>query len=90
MEALVAHREQEDTDVEVRLPGGAWDDVVRLVTPLSLGWTAIADYANQYAADLDPETQAAMTEFERGTSHVAHQILRMIASAEHAVQNRNA
>lgn len=88
IEALAAHLEWESEPLQVRTPGGSWDDVERLVTPLAAAWTSIGALAN--GAAFDPDQTDAATEFERGRSQLAHEILRRMAAAEHAVQDRNA
>lgn len=90
IEALDSHVALEGVEVEIRLPGGSWDDVRPMVVPFSEAWTKIGDLCNTLALDEDDILHGTpLGAAAEGKSALAHEILRMMATAEHAVQGRN-
>lgn len=93
IEALDGHVKHNGVELEVQLPEGSWDDIRRLVEPMSEAWTEIGDLCNRLALDdgyEDGQRDSGYTSnYERGKSDLAHGILRIIAQAEKKVQDRN-
>jgi hypothetical protein len=86
IEALDSHAHWEGEEVEVRLPGGAWDDMRRLLEPFITTWAEIGQLCNTDA--LDPDEVPVGDSFIAGRSSLAHEILRRMAAAEAKVQDR--
>lgn len=63
------------------------EDVTTMVAILAKAWASIGALCNEQALDEDDAKE--QIEYIQGISAMAHKILRQIAAAEHAVQERS-
>lgn len=87
IDSLDSHAELEGVEVEVRLAEGGWDDIRALAAPFAEAWASIGALCNEQALDEDEAKE--QIEYIQGISALAHKILRQMAAAENAVQERS-
>lgn len=83
VDALDVRVEQEGQEVEVKARGGSWADMRTLIAPFAELWASVGTLCNSLALDEDDILDGVVSERDLGKSSLAHEILRMMANAEH-------